>query len=272
MSGRVSGEDGYLSLLLRYGHFLFRYRNAVFPLVAGALLALFSPVFAFGTRASDMWLDVVGVLIVLCGGGLRIAVVGLRYIKRGGLDKRIYADTLVTEGLFAHSRNPLYLGNLLILLGLFVVHNNPWVYALGGGFFLLSYYAIVVAEERYLEGKFGDAYAAYRAHTPRFLIAFKGIGRTLTGMGFNWRRVLAKETSTIHSWSLFLLLLFGYEAVTARGLSDAGDTLIILAAIEVMVAATHLALRHLKKSGRFRENPPEERVDYQCRSDLPRME
>jgi len=35
------------------------------------------------------------------------------------------------EGFFAHSRNPLYLGNLLGILGLLIIHNSPWAYAIG---------------------------------------------------------------------------------------------------------------------------------------------
>ena len=58
----------------------------------------------------------------------------------------MYAETLVTRGFFAHSRNPLYLGNFLVLLGLFVIYNNPWVYALGVAFFAVTYRAIVAAE------------------------------------------------------------------------------------------------------------------------------
>ena len=62
----------------------------------------------------------------------------------------MHAERLITEGLLGHSRNPLYLGNLLILLGLFVIHNNGWAYAVGIPFFALAYTAMVKAEEAYL--------------------------------------------------------------------------------------------------------------------------
>jgi protein-S-isoprenylcysteine O-methyltransferase Ste14 len=63
-------------------------------------------------------LDALGVVVLAGGLALRSLVVGLAYIKRGGKGKKVYADALVTDGIFAHSRNPLYLGNILILCGL----------------------------------------------------------------------------------------------------------------------------------------------------------
>ena len=43
--------------------------------------------------------------------------IGYEYIVRGGRQGKVYAEDLVQGGVFAHSRNPLYLGNLLIIVG-----------------------------------------------------------------------------------------------------------------------------------------------------------
>lgn len=118
--------------MISYGNFLFRHRNWLLPLILVALFVGLPPIPAAGAPQTDIWLDAVGVVIVLAGLVLRGAVVGLAYIKRGGLQKKVYAAELVTDGMFAHSRNPLYVGNLLMLLGYFVIHNNPWIYLLGG--------------------------------------------------------------------------------------------------------------------------------------------
>ena len=45
----------------------------------------------------------------------------------------------------AHARNPLYVGNYLTILGLFVILNNPWAYLIGMAFYTLLYLAIVSA-------------------------------------------------------------------------------------------------------------------------------
>src|SRR5690606_19893678 len=121
-----------------------------FPLILFVLLFGFYPLQPTDNACDNLALDLFGFFIATLGEGIRVAVIGLAYIKRGGVNKRVYADNLVVEGIFAHCRNPLYLGNLLILLGLFIIHNNPWVYLLGFGFFLSAYSAIVVAEEDYL--------------------------------------------------------------------------------------------------------------------------
>ena len=63
----------------------------------------------------DRRLDAAGFVVASIGQLLRVAVIGFAYITRGGRNRRIVADSLVQAGIFAHSRNPLYLGNLLIV-------------------------------------------------------------------------------------------------------------------------------------------------------------
>src|SRR5262245_42516818 len=116
--------------LIWLGHFLFRYRDYVLPLVFLVLLLTTSPAFPFGSERLDWWMDGLGIVMALIGQALRVLVIGFAYIKRGGRKKRIVADTLVRTGFFAHSRNPLYLGNLLILLGLILIANCRWWYLL----------------------------------------------------------------------------------------------------------------------------------------------
>ena len=67
------------------------------------------------------------VLIAMSGLAVRGVVIGLAYIKRGGLNKKVYAANLVTEGMFSVCRNPLYVGNMLIYTGEFLMFGNPLV-------------------------------------------------------------------------------------------------------------------------------------------------
>lgn len=241
------------SLFIRYGNFLFRYRNAIFPLVLLILLFGFHPVQLDDNPNYDLGLNLFGFLISIVGESVRIAVIGLAYIKRGGLNKRVYADTLVREGIFAHCRNPLYLGNLLILLGLFIIHNNPWVYLLGLGFFLTAYSAIVVAEEAYLKTKFGVDYRNYCCQVNRWLPQLRGIGKTLKGMRFNWRRVVAKDYASAYSWMVLALLLMCYEFLLLPPTEKAIFWLKELGLAFVLLTAVFLIARYLKKSGHLAE-------------------
>ena len=119
------------SLLERWGTFLFKYRDAVFPAVILATIVLTRPVFPGGSRTADLWLDLLGILVCAAGQALRITVIGYRYIVRGGKNKQVHAEDLVTEGIFALARNPLYVGNIMVLFGLFIIWTAPLLYLIG---------------------------------------------------------------------------------------------------------------------------------------------
>jgi protein-S-isoprenylcysteine O-methyltransferase Ste14 len=250
-AARPGDRRGRKSLLVRYGDFLFKYRNFLFPVVTALLLFGFRPVYPGGNAGLDLWFDALGIGLVLAGQVVRTAVIGLIYIKRGGVNKRVFAENLVTEGMFGHCRNPLYVGNFLMLVGFFVIHNNPWVYVLGGGFFVLSYRAIVAAEEYFLIGRFGQAYEAYCERVSRWWIDPEGLRDTLRGMTFNWRRVVIKDYSTILTWSTTVLMLLAYQAVVRDGLDASKGVLAVSGASILAVAAAASFIRLLKKSGRL---------------------
>lgn len=76
---------------------------------------------------------------------------------------------LVTGGLHARSRNPMYLGEVLVVLG-FGLAVNPGIGAVAAvGFWLFLDRVQIPAEERALAARFGADYAAYRARVPRWL-------------------------------------------------------------------------------------------------------
>jgi protein-S-isoprenylcysteine O-methyltransferase Ste14 len=253
MHTAMAQPDDRPSAIVRYGNFLFRYRNGVFPAVMAAIFLLCPPEPFLGSWAADRWLDMAGLLVCLMGQGLRATVVGLAYIKRGGVNKQIYAARLVQEGMFATSRNPLYVGNILVLAGLFVIHNNPYAYVLGGLFFLVSYRAIVAAEERYLRGQFGREYDEYCRRVNRWLPSPSAIGPATEGMTFNWRRLVIKEYGSFFSWIVTALLVFAYQAYTRLGWPAAGRSLLWMGAGLVACGLWAALVRTLKKTGALRD-------------------
>jgi protein-S-isoprenylcysteine O-methyltransferase Ste14 len=236
------------SLLVRYGNFLFRYRNVVFPLTWFTVFAVFRPVYAGGTQQRDLIVDIIGLAVGLSGQTLRALVIGYKYVKRGGKDKQVYADTLVTEGFFNHSRNPLYLGNLLVLFGLIIIHNHPLVYAILVPFFLISYIAIVAAEEHYLRSKFGEEYEAYRRRVNRWLPNFHGLGNSLRGMRFAWQRVVVKEYGTIYVFLSGAVALVMDETLVHYTYAQQRTYINVLAGLLVVFAIGYGLARYLKKS------------------------
>jgi protein-S-isoprenylcysteine O-methyltransferase Ste14 len=216
--------------------------------VLAALLGGLPPELAFDSPEADRRVTAGGIIVALLGQALRVAVIGLAYIRRGGRHGRVYAARLVTQGIFAHCRNPLYVGNLLVLLGLFLVHGNAWACALGMAFFAFAYRAIVAAEEAYLHERFGVEYERYCAQVNRWLPDFRGLRRSLEGMRFDWARVVAKEYGSTAAWTAALLVLMAVKTVRIEGAANHPVRLAVLAALVVMVGVGFLAARVWKKS------------------------
>ena len=256
-SGQVSAEApvpaprGLRAAAIGYGNFLFKHRNWVFPVLLIALFDLLRPAPLGGAVASDLWLNILGAAVSALGLAIRGAVIGLAYIKRGGLNKRIYAENLVTEGVFAHCRNPLYVGNVLMLFGYLAMHNNPWVWLIGGGFTLISYTSIVAAEEHFLRGTFGSAYEAYCRDVPRWWIRLNGLGATLNSMSFNWTRVVIKDYATAMFAVMIVSGLFAYDVWAVEGFPAAWPAVYWVAAVWATVVVLATIVRILKKNGRW---------------------
>ena len=77
--------------------------------------------------------------------------------------------TIDETGPYRFTRNPIYLGMFLGLVGLAIAFDNLWLLAMLVPFTLAIRYGVVAREEAYLERKFGDAYRQYRARVRRWL-------------------------------------------------------------------------------------------------------
>ncbi len=78
------------------------------------------------------------------------------------------ADRLITHGPFRFRRNPIYMGEILILLGLAQATLNIWFAVMAPAFALAILVLAILPEERHLEARFGDAYLAYKGRTRRW--------------------------------------------------------------------------------------------------------
>ena len=78
-------------------------------------------------------------------------------------------SALISHGVFSCSRNPMYLSALFLLIawGLFLARPLPFV--LPAGFFLYVTHFQILPEEKILAQRFGEAYAAYKSKTRRWL-------------------------------------------------------------------------------------------------------
>jgi protein-S-isoprenylcysteine O-methyltransferase Ste14 len=79
------------------------------------------------------------------------------------------ADHLVTEGPFRVRRNPIYLAQVLFLIGLSVLTQNLWFLVVAAPLAVLLTWLAILPEERHLEARFGEAYRIYKAGTRRWI-------------------------------------------------------------------------------------------------------
>jgi protein-S-isoprenylcysteine O-methyltransferase Ste14 len=142
--------------------------------IAGPVLALLHILAALGldwllpAGEPDRLLRLTGLALTL--GGVILGLLGVRFLLAANTttDPHGTPTAIVTDGPYAFSRNPIYLGYVLTVMGLPLALSNYWGLILTPVFLVLSNLLIIRHEEAYLGRKFGDAYAAYRSRVRRW--------------------------------------------------------------------------------------------------------
>jgi protein-S-isoprenylcysteine O-methyltransferase Ste14 len=232
--------------MVKLGNFVFRYRNLLFPLVFFSLVFSVKPF--LGSKYFEYVSYVIGVTVTLTGQTVRALTIGLAYIKRGGKNRKIYAKELVKEGIFAHCRNPLYLGNVLIITGLGIVAQSFLFVLIGIPLFIFLYLAIIRAEEHFLTSEFGQEYMEYCRSVNRFIPKFSGIGKTLKGMKFRWKRLIVKEYGTTYVWIICVILLIMRNQYLRYGNWQNRSSILLLSLSFIFVTGLYAVAWYLKKS------------------------
>ena len=106
----------------------------------------------------------------LGAAGIALMAWGFLTLYRAGTTvlphKRV--DRLVTHGAFRFRRNPIYMGEVLVFLGLAQVTGNIWLAIVAPLFALAVHGLAILPEERHLEARFGEAYLDYKERTRRW--------------------------------------------------------------------------------------------------------
>jgi protein-S-isoprenylcysteine O-methyltransferase Ste14 len=188
----------------RLGALLFRNRGWLpVPFVAAPLLLP-------GRQTVASW--VAGGLILAAGEAFRLAGVA----AAGTTTRRRSRDVqrLVTYGIFAWTRNPLYVGNLLAWLGVAVASGVLWFVPVAALLFAVEYSLIVRFEEGVLESTFGDEYLSYKRRTPRWLP--RPPGRGAESGPHDWKESWWSERSTLLQYLALAAALAVKQYVSAR--------------------------------------------------------
>lgn len=105
---------------------------------------------------------VTGVLLVLIAAGV--------FRRRGTpVDPTKPPEKLVTVGLYQVSRNPMYLGMLLVLSGFPLIIDSMISFVFPIGFFVFMDRKLIPREENMVEGIFGEDFRKYKLHTRRWM-------------------------------------------------------------------------------------------------------
>lgn len=180
-------------------------------------------------------------LIGLSGFAIRVLTIGYTPGNTSGRNTRSQvADRLNTTGLYSIVRNPLYLGNFLMWLGVAMLTMNIWFIVAFCLFYWLYYERIIIAEESFLIRKFGDEYLGWAARTPCFVPRFSGyVKPTYT---FSFKKVLKKEKNGIFA----LLLIFCIFDASERAIDGAFPKYMWLVWLTVFMALIYFSLKMVR--------------------------
>ncbi len=124
-------------------------------------------------RFDAPWLPWAGGVLVVLGAGISAA--GKRLFRRAGTNVYTFEqpDMLVTEGIYGFTRNPMYLGMVLIAAGAALVSGTVSACLLGAAFALAVRYWYIAYEEAEMRRRFGDRYEEYCRNVGRWFGRFR---------------------------------------------------------------------------------------------------
>ncbi len=195
--------------LEKQGNWLFRHRSYL-PLLA-------IPIFLIALRNSEQLERIFGRSVEMVWGeasigisffGLIIRCIVAGYAPRGTSGKNTrsqVAEVLNTTGMYSIVRNPLYLGNFIIVVGATLFIQVWWLALIVWFSFWIYYERIILAEEDFLREKFGDTFLEWAKITPVFFPKFKNWKKP--SLPFSFKTVLRREFSTFFSIIVFFTVL-----------------------------------------------------------------
>lgn len=238
--------SGSNQLLVSSGTFLSHARRSLLPILLVVLLVAVKPSLFMGAEILDRTMVATGILMALVGQGLRLLTLGY-HIPRGGKNRQVYANTLLVKGFYAHTRNPRYLGNFLITVGLGFLYGSLLAAVIVIAFFGFVYVCVIAAEEDSLKRRFGQEYDDYSQRVNRFWPKLHGIRESLKEFDhFDWRRALRKDSDTILGWVVGLVFILSWKCIYLYGWGATKAELAVLAVVLILAVLFYAVVRYLE--------------------------
>ena len=192
------------------GNWLFRWRSYL-PIagLAMILLALREYEYLGHSEMLDHLWEVICLVVSFTGLAIRSYTIGHTPKGTSGRNtKQQVADTLNTTGAYSIVRNPLYLGNFFMGLGVALFAHLWWLTLIYILAFWLYYERIIFAEEAYLREKFGAEYLTWADRTPVIIPSFRNYKKP--ELPFSFKNVLRRE---YNGFFAVIVCLFLFETL-----------------------------------------------------------
>lgn len=238
------------------GTWLFKHRG-VLPLI---IFVIGAGLFLKNESSPENWilkeelqhyLYELGCLIIsFIGFFIRVYTVGYSRPNTSGRNtKQQVADELNTSGIYSIVRNPLYVGNFFMWLGIAMLTGNFWFIIAFILFYFLYYERIIFTEEEFLKDKFGDTYLNWAKKTPIIVPRFSSFVKS--EYIFNWKKVLRQEKNGFAAL-MIIFCLFDIAGELIKKQPDINETLQYLGIFSVL---TYFILKFIKYRTKLLQDP-----------------
>ncbi len=194
--------------------------------------------------------ELVCLTISFLGFIIRIYTVGYSRPNTSGRNtKQQVADELNTTGIYSIVRNPLYVGNFFMWLGIAMLTGNFWFIIAFVLFYFLYYERIIFTEEEFLKCKFGDTYLHWAEKTPIIVPKFSSFVRSK--YRFNWKTVLRQEKNGFAAL-MIIFCMFDIVGEMINKKPDVNETLQLFGVFSIL---TYFVLKFIKYRTKLLQDP-----------------
>ena len=155
-------------------------------------------------------------LSIAIGGCIALAGVAVRAAASGHITKNA---ALTTTGPYAYTRNPLYLGSIIIGAGFAVAALSAWIVLAIVALFLAIYLPVIASEEEFLRQQFPD-FVDYQREVPRLIPHFRKTSAPRPAASdqgsFSWQRYRKHREYNALLGTLFMLAALAVKLVWVR--------------------------------------------------------
>jgi len=226
--------------------------NGALIVLAIVLSAIFPHVFfrRVQVASGDEFIEIFGIALIILGQIFRASARGYKSENSQG------GNALIQGGPYTLVRNPMYLGILLIGLGIVMVLFNWWAVIIFLGVFIARYLLLIFKEEKKLLTVFGQVYRGYLVRVPRIIpslvsVLQKDIAEYLP-LKWPW---LKREMGSILAVLFIVLLLEGWEDLTSLGLKIyLQETALSFNVIVVFICLVVYLIRKTNKLQKYASN------------------